>query len=163
MTSRLCLGVLALLAALAAPVQAETYPSRPVTIVVPFAAGGGSDLLARLVALPSTDLQARELAAGNRDSFAAWKVEGRSADQLLLSDFRGATRSWLMIARCGHDGMPRTRLYFGSAVVPVVDRKSGKAKPGFAFRALLGFHKLYSRVLLRAAISRLARSEIAGV
>jgi hypothetical protein len=29
---------------------------------------------------------------------------------------------------------------------------------GFAFRALLGFHKLYSRVLLRAAVARLARS-----
>jgi tripartite-type tricarboxylate transporter receptor subunit TctC len=41
---------LALIAAIfALPVHAEDYPSRPVTILVPFAAGGGSDLLARLV------------------------------------------------------------------------------------------------------------------
>jgi tripartite-type tricarboxylate transporter receptor subunit TctC len=45
------IAALALLAALAAaPAGAQQYPSRPVTIEVPFAAGGGSDLLARLVA-----------------------------------------------------------------------------------------------------------------
>ena len=51
MNMRIRVAVLALLAAFAStPAHAETYPSRPVTIVVPFAAGGGSDLLARLVA-----------------------------------------------------------------------------------------------------------------
>jgi tripartite-type tricarboxylate transporter receptor subunit TctC len=36
--------------ALAAPVEAQTFPTRPVKIGVPFPAGGGTDLLARVVA-----------------------------------------------------------------------------------------------------------------
>src|SRR5262245_37328820 len=44
------LTVLLALLALAAPAGAQTFPSRPVKIGVPFPAGGGTDLLARVVA-----------------------------------------------------------------------------------------------------------------
>lgn len=50
-----------------------------------------------------------------------------------------------------------TRLYFGSAVVPVRDRNTGQATLGRTYSALLGFHTLYSRILLGAAARRLGR------
>jgi hypothetical protein len=115
-------------------------------------------ILAWLVDRPSTDAQAEALAAGTLDTFAAWTVEARADDQLLLSDFRGRTRSWLMVEEARIIGEPGTRLYFGSAVVPVTDRNSGQATLGISFRALLGFHKLYSRALLQSAKSRLLSS-----
>ena len=55
-------------------------------------------ILRLLAARPSTDVEARQLAEGARASFAAWTVEARAADQLLLADFTGRTRSWLMVA-----------------------------------------------------------------
>ena len=42
-------AALALLSALALPAAAEDYPTRPIRIVVPYAAGGGADLLTRIV------------------------------------------------------------------------------------------------------------------
>ena len=115
-------------------------------------------LLAWFACRPSTDAQAKELASGALETFAAWRVEERSANQLLMCDLSGRTRSWLMVAPAGSGNSAFTRLYFGSAVVPVVHKQSGQARLGFTFKALLGFHKLYSRALLSAARSRLARS-----
>ena len=107
------------------------------------------------VSKPSTDDQAKHLAAGSIDAFAAWNVEARSENQLLMSDFHRRTRSWLMIVPVSSTNGTCTRLYFGSAVVPVKHSKTDKLILGFGFRALLGFHKLYSIVLLYAARSRL--------
>jgi hypothetical protein len=105
-------------------------------------------ILSWAVAKPSTDEEARGLAAGTRDRFAAWTVEDRATDQLLMCDYQKHTRSWLMVAACELDGNPATRLYFGSVVVPV---------ERFAYKALLGFHRLYSRLLLNSARARLAK------
>lgn len=105
------------------------------------------------VARPSTDEQAQQLAAGKLDGFAAWNVEARAPNQLLMCDLFGRTRSWLMVETI-NDGKA-TRLYFGSAVVPKKSVGGGTAKMPFVFHALLGFHKLYSRILLSAAASEL--------
>ncbi|MFT5395941.1 MAG: hypothetical protein ACI85N_001129 [Gammaproteobacteria bacterium] len=112
-------------------------------------------ILKLAVSRPCTDAQAAQLATGKLDEFAVWHVEGRCDNQLLLCDFKSRTRSWLMVVPIADDNDVRTRLYFGSAVVPVVNPKTGKTSLGFVFRSLLGFHKLYSVVLLCAAKLRL--------
>jgi hypothetical protein len=113
-------------------------------------------LLLRLARRPSTDDEARQLAQGEREAFAAWTVEARAPNQLLLCDYLGNTRSWLMVEPMPGGGV--TRLYFGSAVIARADRHSGRRRLRAHFRALLGFHKRYSRALLSAAKSRLAVS-----
>ena len=115
------------------------------------------------VSRPSTDAQAKQLAAGSIDAFAAWHVEARSENQLLMCDFSGRTRSWLMVVPMASADSTRMRLYFGSAVVPVENSGAGRLSLGFGFRALLGFHRLYSKVLLYAASSRRKKNHINGV
>jgi hypothetical protein len=109
-------------------------------------------ILKYTVSKPSTDIQAKQLADNASKEFAAWYVEGRTENEILMCDFSGRTRSWLMVAPLNDQ---RTRLYFGSAVVPVRDSNTGKTSMGFVFQTLLGFHKIYSILLLYSARLRI--------
>ena len=108
-------------------------------------------VLAVLLLRPSTDLEARALATGAIARFAAWTVEAREADQILLRDFLGSSRSWLMSGVDADGAEATTTLYFGTALVP---RKDGRGL-GAGFRLMVPFHRLYARALLRAAVRRL--------
>ena len=111
-------------------------------------------ILARFAARPSTDSEARALALGQVDRFAAWTVEQRAPEQVLLRDFTGRTCSWLMAKAALEPGS--TLLYFGSVVTSVRDARTGRPSLGPVHGKLIGFHRMYSRMLLRAAARKLA-------
>jgi tripartite-type tricarboxylate transporter receptor subunit TctC len=59
-------GLLVLLSlALAAPASAQTYPSRPIRMIVPFAAGGPTDVIARIVAQKLSETWGQQIYAEN--------------------------------------------------------------------------------------------------
>ena len=104
-------------------------------------------LVLRLAGMPSKDRDIELLLAGQQTHFAAWTVEDRTEDQLLMCDVNARTRSWFRV-------VPKrevTDLYFGSAVIA-----NGDELP-YSYRVLLGIHRFYSRCLLRAAARRLTR------
>lgn len=110
-------------------------------------------ILASLAGVRSTDEDAIAVAEGHADGFAAWDVEARAEDQLLLSDLNGRTRSWFRVEQAGTG----TQLFFGSAVLPVVDAETGEARVTRTYRWLLDFHRFYSVLLLASARRKLTR------
>ena len=113
------------------------------------------------VGRPSTDDQVLNLAEGRSDCFSAWSTEARDETQLLLTDMRGATRSWLMVTPLHASAGSGTRLFFGSAVLAIENPDTGRRELGWGFRSLLGFHRVYSRALLHSAKRRLAMNRVA--
>ena len=110
-------------------------------------------ILGALAGKPSTDADVSAIASGDTDRFAAWTVEDRSDNELLMCDVRGRTRSWFMVTPAAPAG---TQLWFGSAVLFGSAAEPESASTDRVFRLLLGFHKLYSRALLGSAARLLA-------
>jgi len=102
------------------------------------------------------DDEAIELSLGKSDSYSIWTVEGRESNQIMLRDFTGNTRSWLMVKNFDEHEMS-TRLYFGSVVVPKNITENKQASFGVIFHLFGKFHQIYSRALLSAAFRKLKR------
>ena len=66
----LCLCVLALMLPTLTATAAD-YPTRPIRVVVPFVAGGGTDLLARLISQRLGDLLGQQIVVDNRGGAAS--------------------------------------------------------------------------------------------
>ena len=114
--------------------------------------------LLSLAGYDSTDADAAHLARRQSVSFAAWRVEDRGEDQLLMCDATGRTRSWFKVAMISVETSVTTRLYFGSGITAVKRGNDGHASIGPVFDALTGFHKLYSRGLLAATTHKIVRA-----
>jgi hypothetical protein len=116
-------------------------------------------LLRVFIGAASSDTGARALADGSAASFAAWYVGDRTATQLLMCDRFERTRSWFRVLALDGGG---TLLQFGSAVAAGREKGAAAATPSRGFRLLLGFHVLYSKILLNAAKTSINKARAAA-
>ncbi|MBK7685610.1 MAG: hypothetical protein IPJ25_06005 [Rhodocyclaceae bacterium] len=95
-------------------------------------------ILTHLARKPASDADVRRLAIGQAVRFSAWHVEAQTSAELLLSDFTGRTRSWLMaIPSTENKPQLTTLLYFGSAVVARSIEVAHKPKNGLGFSCVV--------------------------
>src|SRR5215468_3877791 len=58
-------GIALLIAAAQGPASAQDWPSRPLTLVVPWAAGGGTDVMGRIMARRMSEILGKQVIVEN--------------------------------------------------------------------------------------------------
>ena len=102
-------ALIAAVSASAAPAAAQTYPSRPITLVVPFPPGGSATIIARIIADKMSEGLGQQIVIDNRGgaggSIAARQVAKSAPDgATLLLAFTGTLAvSPLIFANAGYD------------------------------------------------------------
>ena len=134
---RICSGIAALVLALAPWVAgAQAWPSKPVKIVVPFAAGGATDVVARLLAQKLTETWGQGVVVENRvgagGNIGAEMVAKSPADgyTLLLTSGAVLTSPYMYKGQLGFDPLrdfvPITNCATGPQVIAVSAASSFK-------------------------------------
>ena len=133
-----------------AAAAAEKYPTRPVRLVVPFAPGGPSDILGRLVAQKLTETLGQSVVVDNRGSaggIVGFEIAAKAVPDgytLLLGGGSGLTQNPSLYLKLPYDAIrdlqPISQLTAGANVLcvhPSVQAKSvqelvalAKSKPG---------------------------------
>jgi tripartite-type tricarboxylate transporter receptor subunit TctC len=80
MRTRICVSVLAALMAAGGAALAQDYPSKPVTMIIPFAAGGPTDVLGRIVAQRMGEILGQQVVVENVGGAGGMTGSKRVAD-----------------------------------------------------------------------------------
>jgi tripartite-type tricarboxylate transporter receptor subunit TctC len=80
MRTRICVSVLAAMLAAAGTALAQDYPSKPVTMIIPFAAGGPTDVLGRIVAQRMGEILGQQVVVENVGGAGGMTGSKRVAD-----------------------------------------------------------------------------------
>ena len=115
--------------ALAAPASAQTYPSRPITIIVPFAAGGGLDTNVRMIARKVETMTGATIVIENRPGaggtvgVVAAKNAAPDGYTLVQADHGGFASIVTLVKNLPYDPIkdfqPITRSYLSQTVLSV--------------------------------------------
>ena len=84
--------------------SAQDYPNRPLRIIVPFTAGGGTDILARMIGKHLTDTRSQQVVVDNRSG----------ANGVIAAE---------LAARANPDGHTLLMVAIGHALNPLLQKK----------------------------------------
>jgi tripartite-type tricarboxylate transporter receptor subunit TctC len=160
-----CLLLLAALGCATLPGHAQDYPQRPIKLVVPFAPGGGSDIVARILAQKLTEGLGQQVVVDNRPgggSNIAHELVARSAADgyTLLLSAPGLTMNKSLYAKLSYDPVKDFTPVSLISVIPLVFCVH-PSLPVETFKAFVAFAKTRPGQLNYASSGNTATNHLA--